>query len=56
MVQHLTANNVALDKAMLTVGAKLTVDPRAENFGDNREANRLLTREYRKGFEVPARF
>jgi predicted dehydrogenase len=56
MVDHLRGNNVALDKAMLTVGARLTVDPRAENFGTNQEANRLLTREYRKGFEVPARF
>ena len=47
---------VALDKAMLTVGRRLSVDARAENFGNDQDANRLLTREYRKGFVVPARF
>ena len=56
MVDHLRANNVALDKAMLTVGRRLNVNVQAENFGDDQEANRLLTREYRKGFEVPTRF
>jgi predicted dehydrogenase len=56
MVDHLRGNNVALDKAMLTVGARLNVDQRAENFGNYQEANRMLTREYRKGFEVPSRF
>ena len=56
MVDHLRANNVALDKAMLTVGRRLNVNVQAENFGTDQEANRLLTREYRKGFEVPTRF
>ena len=55
-VDHLRGNNVQLGKAQLTVGRRLTVDPQAENFGNDAEANRLLTREYRKGFEVPARF
>ena len=41
---------------MLTVGQHLTVNARAENFGDDQAANRLLRREYRTGFEVPARF
>lgn len=56
MVDHLRANNVQLDKASLVVGRRLNVDVRAENFGNDQEANRLLTREYRKGFEVPSRF
>lgn len=56
MVEHLRGNNVAIDKAMLTLGRRLNVNVQAENFGDDREANRLLTREYRKGFEVPSRF
>ena len=29
------------------------LDPKKENFGKNKEANALLFREYRKGFEVP---
>jgi hypothetical protein len=56
MVDHLRGNNVAIDTAMLTIGRRLNLNVQAENFGDDRDANRLLTREYRKGFEVPARF
>jgi hypothetical protein len=56
MIDHLRANNVGLDKAMLTVGRRLNVNVQAENFGNDRDANALLTREYRKGFEVPSRF
>ncbi|MSQ93470.1 MAG: Gfo/Idh/MocA family oxidoreductase [Gemmataceae bacterium] len=56
MVDHLRGNNVPLDTAMLTVGRRLNVNVQAENFGDDRTANALLTREYRKGFVVPARF
>jgi predicted dehydrogenase len=56
MVDHLRTREVPLDTAMLTVGRRLTVDVRAETFGNDAEANRLLTREYRKGFVVPARF
>ncbi len=56
MVDHLRTNNVSLEKAMLTVGHRLNVNVQAENFGNDEAANRMLTREYRKGFEVPARF
>jgi hypothetical protein len=56
MVNHLRTREVPLDTTMLTVGPRLTLDVRAETFGTNAEANRLLTREYRKGFVVPARF
>ncbi|MBM3992765.1 MAG: Gfo/Idh/MocA family oxidoreductase [Planctomycetes bacterium] len=56
MIDHLRAREVNLDQAMLTVGRRLTLDVRAETFGNDAEANRLLTREYREGFVVPARF
>jgi len=56
MIDHLRTNNVSLDKAMLTIGQRLNIVARDENFGNDQAANRMLTREYRKGFEVPARF
>lgn len=54
MEEHLAANGVSLQETKYRVGRKLTVNPRNETFSD-REANVLLTREYRKGFEVPSR-
>ena len=54
--EHLRANTVALEKENLRVGAMLEIDAQAENFKNNNDANRMLTREYRKGYEVPARF
>ncbi|MCX6369333.1 MAG: Gfo/Idh/MocA family oxidoreductase [Armatimonadetes bacterium] len=55
MMQHLTANNALTPDAKLRFGASLKFDPKKERFvgaGDS-EANKLLTREYRKGFELP---
>ncbi len=37
------------------VGRKLDFDPARETFGNDKEANRLLTREYRVPFVVPER-
>jgi predicted dehydrogenase len=34
------------------IGQKLKFDPKAEQFVEDSEANKLLTREYRKGYEV----
>jgi hypothetical protein len=34
----------------------LTFDGKAEKFVDDKQADRLLTREYRKGFEIPNSF
>ena len=56
MEEHLTNAGLTLANENLRVGALLEIDPQAENFRNNAEANRMLTREYRTGFEVPARF
>ena len=37
------------------LGKKLAFDAKTEKFVDDAAANKLLTREYRKGFEVPAK-
>jgi len=53
MKDHLTANKVDLSKAVGRVGVKLAIDPKEEKFtGGNAQANAMLFREYRKGFEV----
>jgi predicted dehydrogenase len=53
MKEHLGANKVDLAKAIGRVGSKLALDPKAERFtGGNAQANAMLFREYRKGFEV----
>ncbi len=44
-----------LEKTTYLLGRKLTIDNKTESFVNDAEANRMLTREYRKGFEVPAR-
>jgi predicted dehydrogenase len=53
--EHLGANGVDLAGTPLTLGATLKMDPASERFLGNRQANHLLSREYRKGFEVPSR-
>ncbi len=53
MEHHLAANKVDLHKSPATLGAVLNMDPAAERFVDNSQANQMLTREYRKPFIVP---
>lgn len=53
--QHLAINNVNLKEVTYRLGTKLKLDTRKEEFIGNREANHLLTREYRKPFEVPSK-
>lgn len=49
--EHLRANT--LSGVSYTIGRKLTVDSATETFVNDKEADALLTRAYRKGFEVP---
>jgi len=51
--QHLSENKVDPATAQYRLGRKLIVDAKRENFGKDREANRLLFREYRAPFVVP---
>ena len=52
---HLKENKLPLDSMSCRVGRKLHVDSKTESFVNDSEADRLLTREYRKGFAVPKR-
>ncbi len=54
MSNHLRQNEVNIDQPMLTLGLSLEMDPAAELFTNNDQANRLLRRECRAGFVVPA--
>ena len=53
--KNLVGAGVKLDETEYCLGPVLNIDPKAERFvGDHAEAaNKLLTREYRKGFVVP---
>ena len=49
---HLSDNNVNLQGGFRT-GRKLAIDPKTERFVNDSKADHMLSREYRKGFEVP---
>jgi len=51
--QLVGALGMELTKFTYTIGPKLAFDPQAEQFVDNEQANKLLTRPYRKPFVVP---
>jgi len=53
MRHHLQANGVDLERTQLRVGRALTLDPKAETFVGDAEADAMLSREYRKPFVVP---
>jgi len=55
MVAHLQQNKIKVDEIKYSNGRTLAIDTRAENFLGDKEADALLTREYRPGFEVPAK-
>ena len=55
LLENTQAIGVDPAKTTLWVGPKLKFDPRKERFSTSREANRLLTREYRPPFVVPAK-
>ena len=52
---HLKDNNIDLTNTPLTVGRPLKLDPVTERFVGDSQANSMLSRENRKGFEVPAK-
>jgi len=51
--RNLKGVGVNLDKATYRMGRTLSIDPKAERFIGDPEADSLLTREYRPGYEVP---
>ena len=54
MIAHLKAQGVNLNEVQCRVGPRLEFDPRSERFvGGSREANNLLSRDYRSPFVVP---
>jgi hypothetical protein len=55
MEDHLKENKVPLDDTKCRVGKSLKIDAKKEAFVDDKDANAMMTREYRKGFEVPAK-
>ena len=55
MEQHLAANHVDLKQTPATLGAGLKMDPRRSGSLATRKADKMLTREYRQPFVVPAK-
>ena len=49
---YLKDNAVDVSKTKLTLGRELVIDPATEKSTDG-EANRLFTRDYRKGYVLP---
>jgi hypothetical protein len=51
----LKSNDVHINgKTQLRLGDRLEMDPKAEHFVKNDEANQMLTRDYRAPFVVPS--
>jgi predicted dehydrogenase len=55
MEGHLTSTLPHLANISYRVGHALVFDGKTERFVDDKKADQLLTREYRKGFEIPAK-
>ncbi len=53
MFAHLRANDINIDKPVVTAGAMLEMDPASERFTNSVAANELLRREDRKPFVTP---
>jgi predicted dehydrogenase len=53
---HLSSALPHLANISYRVGRELLFDGKAEKFKDDKKADELLTREYRKGFEIPKSF
>lgn len=50
---HISSAMCSLGNIAYRLGRSVNFDPATETFGDDTEANALLKREYRPGFEVP---
>jgi predicted dehydrogenase len=53
MIEHLEQNKIKTEDLQYHLGRKLTLDPKTEKFVEDKQANTMLTREYRSGFVVP---
>jgi predicted dehydrogenase len=53
MAAHLDQNPIHSEGLKVHVGRKLTIDRKAEAFVGDKQADAMLTREYRAGFVVP---
>jgi predicted dehydrogenase len=53
--EHLAANGVQLQDTKIRVGRMLKVEPSTETFVNDKEADAMLTRQYRAPFVVPAK-
>jgi hypothetical protein len=53
MQEHLAANGVDLSVNKASLGVFLKMNPKTERFVENDQANRMLTRDYRKPYVVP---
>ncbi|MBV9469064.1 MAG: hypothetical protein JOZ57_07435, partial [Abitibacteriaceae bacterium] len=51
--QHLSDNGVKLERETYRLGRALKINAQNWNFGNDQEANALLTRKYRAPFVVP---
>ncbi|NBW97525.1 MAG: gfo/Idh/MocA family oxidoreductase, partial [Planctomycetia bacterium] len=49
---YLAEHPIDFDATKLALGRELTIDPKTERATDT-QANRLFSREYRRGFELP---
>jgi len=54
LAAHLDANKIDVDRGDIRLGRWLEMDGAAERFTNSDEANRLLTRQYRAPYVVPA--
>jgi len=51
--KHLKENKVDVSAIKYSQGPVLKLDPKSESFVGNAKASQMLTREYRKGYELP---
>ncbi|HEU5115900.1 MAG TPA: gfo/Idh/MocA family oxidoreductase, partial [Isosphaeraceae bacterium] len=52
---HLSSAYCHLGNIAYRLGRKLSINPSTESFLNDSEANAMLTRDYRAGFEVPSK-